>query len=291
MSTIAHDRPFLERRLVPRTGASRRLFNQLVVSGKGQRSRARTLLLPVTLALHLVVLAAVVLVPLMTSEELPSPTTAGGIRAFFVEPAAAPPPPPPPPAAPKASAVVAPKKVEAPKPTATPEFVAPIETPPDIPQPEAAGTEGLPAAADAGVTGGQEGGMPGGVEGGVAGGVEGGLPGGVVGGVVGGVPKEEPPKPVGPVRVGGNIKEPKKLTNVAPEYPAIAKQARVQGAVVLEATIDPTGRVANVRVLQGIPLLNDAALEAVRRWVYSPTLLNGVPVPVIMTVTVNFTLN
>ena len=61
--------------------------------------------------------------------------------------------------------------------------------------------------------------------------------------------------------------------------------------MVLEATIDPTGRVANVRVLQGIPLLNDAALEAVRRWVYSPTLLNGVPVPVIMTVTVNFTLN
>ncbi|HET8647139.1 MAG TPA: energy transducer TonB, partial [Vicinamibacteria bacterium] len=76
-----------------------------------------------------------------------------------------------------------------------------------------------------------------------------------------------------------------------PVYPEMAKQARVQGTVVLEATIDPSGRVDNVRVLRGIPLLNEAALDAVRKWVYSPTLLNGTPVPVIMTVTVNFTLS
>jgi periplasmic protein TonB len=290
MSTASQDHATVERRQSPRTG-TRRFFEQLVFSGvKKHRGRIRALLLPLTLALHVVVLAAVVLVPLLTSQDLPEPTTAGGILAFFVEPVAAPPPPPPPPAPPKAAAVAVPKtKVEAPRPIVAPTFVAPIEIPPDIPQPQVAGSEGLATAPDSGVTGGVEGGTPGGVVGGVPGGVEGGVVGGVAGGVEGGVIAEEPP-PSAPVRVGGKIKEPKKLKNVAPEYPDIAKQARVQGVVVLEAIIDPSGRVDNVRVLRGIPLLNEAALAAVRRWVYSPTLLNGTPVPVIMTVTVNFTL-
>ena len=93
------------------------------------------------------------------------------------------------------------------------------------------------------------------------------------------------------VRVGGTIKEPRKLKNVQPSYPDIAKQARVQGVVILECTIDPDGRVGEVKVLRGIPLLDAAAVEAVRQWVYTPTLLHGVPVPVIMTVTVNFKLS
>ena len=128
-----------------------------------------------------------------------------------------------------------------------------------------------------------------GIEGGVSGGVEGGVPGGVVGGVVGGLPDAPPPPQA--VRVGGQIKEPKKLKNVAPEYPDIAKQARVQGVVILECTISPQGKVTDVKVLRGIPLLDAAAIEAVKQWVYTPTLLNGVPVPVIMTVTVNFKLS
>jgi protein TonB len=128
-----------------------------------------------------------------------------------------------------------------------------------------------------------------GVEGGVAGGVEGGVPGGVVGGVVGGLP--DAPPPVQAVRVGGQIKEPKKLKNVPPTYPDIAKQARVQGVVILECTISPQGKVTDVKVLRGIPLLDQAAIDAVKQWVYTPTLLNGVPVPVIMTVTVNFKLS
>ena len=99
------------------------------------------------------------------------------------------------------------------------------------------------------------------------------------------------PHEAGAVRVGGQIKEPKKLKNVAPEYPDIAKQARVQGIVILECTISPQGRVTDVKVLRSIPLLDEAARAAVLQWVYSPTLLNGVPVPVIMTVTVNFKLN
>jgi protein TonB len=92
------------------------------------------------------------------------------------------------------------------------------------------------------------------------------------------------------VRVGGAIQAPKKVRNVDPAYPPIAQSARVQGVVILEATIGPDGRVQDVRVLRSIPLLDSAAIEAVRQWQYTPTLLNGVPVPVIMTVTVNFTL-
>ncbi len=114
--------------------------------------------------------------------------------------------------------------------------------------------------------------------------------GGVVGGVVGGPPKPTP-EPASPVRVGGRIKEPKKLRHVAPVYPEIARQARVQGVVILEATISPQGHVTSVKVLRGIPLLDAAAVEAVRQWVYAPTLLNGVPVPVIMVVTVDFRLS
>ena len=117
--------------------------------------------------------------------------------------------------------------------------------------------------------------------------------GGVVGGIPGGVPEAPPPPPPpppAPVRVGGNIQAPKKSKDVAPVYPPIAQSARVQGVVILEATIGPDGHVQDVKVLRSIPLLDAAAMDAVKQWVYSPTLLNNVPVPVIMTVTVNFTL-
>jgi TonB family protein len=93
-----------------------------------------------------------------------------------------------------------------------------------------------------------------------------------------------------PVRVGGNIKPPTKTKHVAPMYPPIAQSSRVQGVVILETTIGPRGRVSDVRVLRSIPLLDQAAVDAVKQWEYTPTLLNGVGVPVIMTVTVNFAL-
>ena len=92
------------------------------------------------------------------------------------------------------------------------------------------------------------------------------------------------------MRVGGAIRQPTKLKDARPVYPAIAQSARVQGVVIIEATIGPDGRVQDAKVLRSIPLLDAAALDAVKQWVYSPTTLNGVPVPVIMTVTVNFTL-
>jgi periplasmic protein TonB len=93
-----------------------------------------------------------------------------------------------------------------------------------------------------------------------------------------------------PIRVAGNIRPPAKIRNVQPAYPLIAQRARVQGVVILEATIGATGKVEDVRVLRSIPLLDQSAIDAVRQWEYEPTLLNGVPVPVIMTVTVNFRL-
>ena len=97
-------------------------------------------------------------------------------------------------------------------------------------------------------------------------------------------------QPSGPVRVGGNIAPPTKVRDARPVYPEDAKAANVQGVVVLETTLGADGRVTDVRVLQSIPLLDQAAIDAVRQWEYTPTLLNGVAVPVIMTVTINFTL-
>ena len=123
-------------------------------------------------------------------------------------------------------------------------------------------------------------------------GIVGGITGGVVGGIVGGLltAPPPPPPPAEPVRVGGNISPPEKTRNVEPRYPPVAQAARVSGVVILEAVIGPDGRVTDVKILRSVPLLDEAAIEAVRQWEYSPTLLNGVPVPVIMTVTVNFQL-
>jgi protein TonB len=228
--------------------------------------RRRGVAVPVSVALHAVGAIAIGVVPLLLAGSLPEP--GGGVRAFFAEPIAAPPPPPPPPPAARAATVarVAPKAQE----RAPAGFVAPIEVPTEI-KPE----ESLDL---------------GGIEGGVPGGVEGGVPGGVVGGVVGGLPDAPPPPPVKAVRVGGDIREPRKVVDVDPAYPELALKAGVQGIVIIEATIDTRGRVVNATVLRGVPMLDEAALEAVRKWVYTPTLLSGVPTPVIITVTVNFRL-
>lgn len=93
-----------------------------------------------------------------------------------------------------------------------------------------------------------------------------------------------------PVRVGGNIAVPMKIRDHKPSYPPDAMRERVQGIVILEATIDCDGNVVDPRILRGQPMLNEAALEAVQQWKYRPVLLNGAPVPVLMTMTVTFTL-
>jgi protein TonB len=92
------------------------------------------------------------------------------------------------------------------------------------------------------------------------------------------------------VRIGrGQIRTPTKIKDVKPVYPAIARSARVAGVVTIEATIGPNGKVIDAKVVRSIPLLDQAALDAVRQWEYTPPLLNGVPVPVLVTVTINFT--
>ena len=95
-------------------------------------------------------------------------------------------------------------------------------------------------------------------------------------------------KMVAPLRVGGQIRQPTKIKDVKPVYPAIAQSARVSGVVMIEATIGEDGKVTDAKVVRSIPVLDQAALDAVRQWEYTPTLLNGVPVPVVVTVTINF---
>lgn len=96
------------------------------------------------------------------------------------------------------------------------------------------------------------------------------------------------PPPDAPVRVGGNIRQPLKIADVRPVLPAAAEQAGVRGVVILEVVIGADGSVTDAKVLRSIPLLDQPAIDAVRQWRYEVTLLNGQPVPVIMTVTVNF---
>jgi TonB family protein len=98
------------------------------------------------------------------------------------------------------------------------------------------------------------------------------------------------PDATGAYRIGGGLMPPKKIKDAAPVYPPIAQEARVQGVVIMEARVDEHGSVSDVRVLRSIPLLDQAAIDAVKQWQYTPTTMNGVAVPIIMTVTVNFSL-
>jgi len=227
-------------------------------------SGRRTMTVFVSIVVHVVIIGALIVVPLLYfNDELPTPHEV--ISVFAAAPPAPAPPPPPPPPAPAAPAP--------PQPVATTgqQPLAPVAPPDTITTP----AQPPPDPSNAGV--------PGGVPGGIA--------GGVAGGVVGGIPNAPPaPAAQAPVRVGGQIKAPDLVHRVEPRYPPIAQNAHVAGAVVLEAVVDKTGRVQSVRVVRGIPLLNDSAVEAVKQWRYSPLMLNGQATPFILTVTVTFRL-
>ncbi len=96
--------------------------------------------------------------------------------------------------------------------------------------------------------------------------------------------------PTPPIRLHAGMVPPRRIRDIVPIYPAMARTARVQGVVILEAVIDASGRVESARVLRSIPVLDQAALDAVRQWRFDPARLNNQPVPVVMTVTVNFSL-
>ena len=237
------------------------------------------------------------------------------IRAFLAA-SAAPPPPPPPPPPPASSAPSVPHVT--PKPVVVqPSFVQPTQIPKELPKVEPVSTKAAdvtPAeqpqsnndgGQPGGVAGGVTGGVTGGVEGGVVGGTVGGQAGGVLGGVVGGTPggtgtgngdakpAEPPPAPKedGPLRVGGDVKAPVVIKRVEPKYNELARHAKTQGVVVVEAVIDKDGNVDKVKVIKGLPMgLSESAEEAVRGWKFKPGTLNGEPVDVIFNLTVNFTM-
>ena len=212
----------------------------------------------------------VILPTLYVTDQLPEVPT---MMAFVAAPPTPPPPPPPPPPA-AASKPKPARKADVPADQAR--FVAPLEEPQQI----------APLADDEGVDFGE------------SGGVEGGIPGGIVGGVVGGLPEAPPPPPPPPppaprvpVRIGGQITQPALIKRVEPEYPPLAVKARIQGVVILEATVGEDGNVVDVKLLRSAnPLLDREAAIAVRQWRYTPVVLNGTRVPFILTVTLSFSL-
>jgi protein TonB len=219
----------------------------------------RPFALPLSIAAHVVLVAVLLLVPLMAPGVLPMPASA--LMAFVSSRDVALPTSPQP---------VQRQPVDASKPA--------VEVRPDtapLEAPSAITPESIvdPAPAPVGL-------------------VEdaGNVPGRIAEDPVPPPPPSPASAPVVPVPIGGSIRPPTKIRDVRPVYPAVAQAARVEGVVIIETTIGLTGRVLDAKLLRSIPLLDAAALDAVRQWEFTPTLLNGNPVPVVMTVTVNFTL-
>ncbi len=233
------------------------------------RPGRRTIDFLASVFLHGLLLTALLLVPLFFTQTI-------DLRQFVQTLLVAPPPPPPPPppagvivkvrAAPKRVFIMAGKLLA---PTAIPKQIAMIKE------------EALPP--DLGVS----------VVGGVPGGVPGGQIGGVLGAILSGAGRTSlPPAPMpkAPVRVGGRVKMPRMIANPPPVYPPLARQAKIEGDVLIDAVIDVAGSVAEMRVVSGHPLLIPAALGALAKWKYEPTYLNDEPVPVQLLVTIHFRL-
>ena len=238
----------------------RDLFGNVAVRPPSVRSR-RSPVVVASIAVHVLVVVAVLLATAIAPDILPTPREA---LAFYVpaRPIDIKLPPPPPPRG------IAPMRQ---LPTVSPD-AAPLVAPTSI-VPES-WTPVFERSSD-GV-------------------VNGALPNDFGTNVVG-VPDALPPAPAAtapqpPRRVGGAIKAPVKVTNVAPIYPELARQTRVEDIVILETVIDEAGNVTSARVLRGHPLLNQAALDAVQRWKFTPARLNDEAIPVVMTVTVQFKL-
>jgi periplasmic protein TonB len=234
--------------------------------GRLKTKRGRTTTFAIIIEIGLVGL--MVLMPLIFTEALPKQQ----LMTFLVAPP--PPPPPPPPAA-------APVKVV--KQIQTDIVNGALRTPTKIPQKiQMIKEEEAPAPAMA--------------SSGVVGGVPGGIPGGQMGGVIGGIISSTPvavPKVATPqrVRVSAGVTSGLLVKKVQPVYPPLARQARIQGTVLLRAQIGKDGSIQNLQLVSGHPMLVQSALDAVKQWKYKPYLLNGEPVEVDTEVAVNFTLS
>ncbi|HKM47151.1 MAG TPA: energy transducer TonB [Terriglobales bacterium] len=238
--------------------------DSLIESGnRFKTKRLSTTIFSFTLQVGLICI--LILIPLIYTDALPKTQ----LMTFLV----APPPPPPPPPPPVAAVKVVKMQSELingqlRQPTKIPQRVQMIkeeEAPPDL------GAGGVP------------------------GGVPGGIPGGSAGGVIGGIVSSTAnlPKVATPqrIRVSSGVSTGLLIRKVTPNYPPLAKQARIQGAVVLQAEISKEGTIQNLQLISGHPMLAPAAIEAVKQWRYKPYLLNGEPVAVETQVVVNFSLS
>jgi protein TonB len=243
------------------------MFEDSLVESGGRIKTKRGATTAISFVLEILFLGVLVLLPLIFTEALPRQQ----LMTFLV----APPPPPPPPPPPAAAPVIV-KKIQSEldngqlrTPTAIPKKIQMIKE-----------DEAPPNAGPAGVVGGVPGGVPGGAMGGVL--------GSVMSSVPSAVPKAATPQRV---RVSQGVSQGLLIHKVQPQYPPLARQARIQGVVVLQALIGKDGMIQNLHVVSGHPMLTNSALEAVKEWRYKPYYLNGEPVEVETTINVNFTLS
>lgn len=244
------------------------MFEDSLLESGGRLSTKRGMTTTISFVLQIALVGILVLIPLLYTEALPKQQ----LMTFLVAPPPPPPPPPPPAAVPQRVVKVVQTDIingELRTPTKIPKKVEMIkeeEAPPPV----------MSAA-------------------GVVGGVPGGVPGGQMGGVIGGIISSTPvavPKVATPqrVRVSQGVSQGLLIHRVQPMYPPLARQARIQGTVVLQAEISKDGSIENLRLISGHPMLAPSAIEAVKQWRYKPYFLNGEPVAVETQITVNFTL-
>jgi protein TonB len=218
--------------------------------------------------IHAGLLVVLISIPLLRVDvPLPQLPT---IMAFVSPSPAAPPPAPPPPALQRRNSPEQPEQ---------PEGLVPSQSV-TAPTLETSDVKAEPTTGNGGVA----------AEGGVEGGAQGGTSGGIVGGLVTAQPPPPPPPaPAAPVRITGQLVTPALLNRVEPVYPAAASEAHLSGSVILEVVVDTQGRVESVKVLRSRhPWLDNAAIQAIREWRYSPLVLNGSPTPFVLTVTFTF---
>jgi protein TonB len=242
------------------------MFEDSLIESGGKLKTKRGAWTFFSFVLEAVLLGVLVLIPLLFTEALPKTQ----LMTFLVAP---PPPPPPPPPAAAVPTVVHHVQTDL--------ITGQLRTPTKIPEKvQMIKEEEAPPMM---------------ASGGVVGGVPGGIPGGQMGGVIGGIISSTPvavPKVATPqrVRVSQGVTQGLLIKKVQPNYPPLARQARIQGSVLLQAEISKDGTIENLRLISGHPMLAPSAIEAVKQWRYKPYILNGEPVEVETQITVNFTL-
>jgi protein TonB len=248
------------------------MFEDCLLESSGRPRKRSFWTTAASFALQFLIVGLLFLVPLFYTKTLSTPEEVTTLVYA----------PPPPPAAAPHRVTVAPVKVQKTPDPDTARLRTPTAIPKQVITPK---TEEAPPPVAGAV-------------GGVVGEIPGGVPGGVLGGVLGGtgtgpaVPKPPEPEPDSPqkIRVSSGVAQGNLIRDVRPQYPPLARQARIQGVVVLLAVIGKDGSVQDVHVKSGSPLLAQAAMEAVKQWRYRPYLLNGQPVEVDTQININFTL-